>query len=212
MHSVREEQRLHADADRRLRRAVGRELLVPEDERVGEHAAADVRAARRRRLALAPPDDGAGRRVQSRPIAARRKASSTPAVSVQLGAHGQLQGLGAHWELWMFAAGRHDAAAGDPRRDASTARATSAWTRTSARSRRASSPTCIVLDGNPLDEHPQQRGDRQRDAERPYLRRHDDERDRQPSAPAPEAVLGTVTARRSGDVDAPPCYEMRILR
>jgi imidazolonepropionase-like amidohydrolase/Tol biopolymer transport system component len=26
-------------------------------------------------------------------------------VSVQLGAHGQLQGLGAHWELWMFAQG-----------------------------------------------------------------------------------------------------------
>ncbi|WP_040605766.1 amidohydrolase family protein [Salisaeta longa] len=26
-------------------------------------------------------------------------------VGVQLGAHGQLQGLGAHWELWMFAQG-----------------------------------------------------------------------------------------------------------
>ena len=26
-------------------------------------------------------------------------------VPVQLGAHGQLQGLGAHWELWMFAQG-----------------------------------------------------------------------------------------------------------
>ncbi len=25
--------------------------------------------------------------------------------SVQLGAHGQLQGLGAHWELWMLAQG-----------------------------------------------------------------------------------------------------------
>jgi hypothetical protein len=25
--------------------------------------------------------------------------------SVQLGAHGQLQGLGAHWELWMFTQG-----------------------------------------------------------------------------------------------------------
>ncbi len=26
-------------------------------------------------------------------------------VLVQLGAHGQLQGLGAHWELWMFVQG-----------------------------------------------------------------------------------------------------------
>lgn len=26
-------------------------------------------------------------------------------VSVQLGAHGQLQGLGPHWELWMFEQG-----------------------------------------------------------------------------------------------------------
>ena len=26
-------------------------------------------------------------------------------MPVQLGAHGQLQGLGAHWELWMLAQG-----------------------------------------------------------------------------------------------------------
>ena len=26
-------------------------------------------------------------------------------VKVQLGAHGQLHGLGAHWEMWMFAQG-----------------------------------------------------------------------------------------------------------
>ena len=29
-----------------------------------------------------------------------------PGVSVQLGAHGQREGLGAHWEMWMFAPGR----------------------------------------------------------------------------------------------------------
>ena len=28
-----------------------------------------------------------------------------PGGSVQLGAHGQLQGMGAHWELWMLQQG-----------------------------------------------------------------------------------------------------------
>ena len=63
-------------------------------------------AARGRRRALAPPADGAGGRLQSRPDRARaRSRSPMPAESVQLGAHGQLQGLGAHWELWMLQQG-----------------------------------------------------------------------------------------------------------
>jgi hypothetical protein len=33
------------------------------------------------------------------------KALRDSGVRVQLGAHGQLQGLGAHWELWMLAQG-----------------------------------------------------------------------------------------------------------
>ena len=61
--------------------------------------------------------------------------------NVQLGAHGQLQGLGAHWELWMMQQGGHDAAGGASASRRSTARARSASTRSSARSRRASSPT-----------------------------------------------------------------------
>jgi len=53
-------QRLHTDADRRLRRSVGRELLVCEDERLGRQASAELRAAPRDRFALTTPDDGAG--------------------------------------------------------------------------------------------------------------------------------------------------------
>ena len=54
--AVREEQvRLHADRDRRLRRAVGRVLLVPEHQRLGERAAAALHAAGADRRALAPP-------------------------------------------------------------------------------------------------------------------------------------------------------------
>ncbi|MBS4029194.1 MAG: amidohydrolase family protein, partial [Ignavibacteriales bacterium] len=33
------------------------------------------------------------------------KAEYDAGAKVQLGAHGQLQGLGAHWELWMLAQG-----------------------------------------------------------------------------------------------------------
>ncbi|HKR65975.1 MAG TPA: amidohydrolase [Thermoanaerobaculia bacterium] len=54
-----------ADADRRLRRQLGRELLVHEDERVGGRPADVVRAAAHSRRALAPPRDGAGERAQS---------------------------------------------------------------------------------------------------------------------------------------------------
>ena len=65
-----------------------------------------LHAARCRRSAIAPSDDGGRRRLQSRPDRPRaRRRFSMPAGSVQLGAHGQLQGLGAHWELWMFAQG-----------------------------------------------------------------------------------------------------------
>ena len=33
------------------------------------------------------------------------KATLDAGAKLQLGAHGQLQGLGAHWELWMFVQG-----------------------------------------------------------------------------------------------------------
>ena len=60
--------------DRRLRRTVGRVLLVPDDQRLGERAAAAVHAARGRRPAVAPPDDGAARRLQPRPDRQGRQA------------------------------------------------------------------------------------------------------------------------------------------
>jgi imidazolonepropionase-like amidohydrolase len=36
---------------------------------------------------------------------ARREAARDAGVLVQLGAHGQREGLAAHWELWMFEQG-----------------------------------------------------------------------------------------------------------
>ncbi|WP_128546790.1 amidohydrolase family protein [Larkinella soli] len=57
----------------------------------------DSRSRRRQML----PDDDFGHIGNSQ--TARQLADA--GVSVQLGAHGQLQGLGAHWELWMLGQG-----------------------------------------------------------------------------------------------------------
>ena len=76
-----------------------------QDERVGERASARVHAARGRRRAsrrrtMAPDDD-----FNHVLIAKGAKQVLDAGGSVQLGAHGQLQGLGAHWELWMLQQG-----------------------------------------------------------------------------------------------------------
>jgi imidazolonepropionase-like amidohydrolase len=57
----------------------------------------DSRARRRMMIA----DDDFGHLTN----AAAAKALADAGVKVNLGAHGQLQGLGAHWELWMLAQG-----------------------------------------------------------------------------------------------------------
>ncbi len=56
--------------------------------------------ARARRRPMAPDDDF-GHLLNARVVAELARAG----VSVQLGAHGQREGLGAHWELWMLAQG-----------------------------------------------------------------------------------------------------------
>jgi imidazolonepropionase-like amidohydrolase len=55
---------------------------------------------RSRRRMLVPEDDF--NHISNARIA---KELSDRGVSVQLGAHGQMQGLGAHWELWSFVQG-----------------------------------------------------------------------------------------------------------
>lgn len=56
--------------------------------------------ARSRRRMLIPDDDFG--HIENAKTA---KALLDAGVKVQLGAHGQLQGLGAHWEMWMFVQG-----------------------------------------------------------------------------------------------------------
>ena len=74
---------------------------VWEDARLTTFVPRRILDARSRRRPMVP-----GGRVQPLQQRARREASCANAgVGVQLGAHGQREGLAAHWELWMFEQG-----------------------------------------------------------------------------------------------------------
>ena len=73
---------------------------VWENEHLLAFTPREVIDARSRRRPMAPDDD-----FNHILIAKGAKQILDAGGSVQLGAHGQLQGLGAHWELWMFQQG-----------------------------------------------------------------------------------------------------------
>jgi imidazolonepropionase-like amidohydrolase/Tol biopolymer transport system component len=73
---------------------------VWEDKRLMTFVPRRIVDARARRRTLAPDDEW-----NHVSIATIAKNLASRGVSVQLGAHGQREGLGAHWELWMFVQG-----------------------------------------------------------------------------------------------------------
>lgn len=73
---------------------------VWENERLLSFTPRAVVDERSRRRTMSPDDE-----INHIALAENCKQLNDAGVSVQLGAHGQLQGLGAHWELWMFAQG-----------------------------------------------------------------------------------------------------------
>ncbi|HSY50478.1 MAG TPA: amidohydrolase family protein [Thermoanaerobaculia bacterium] len=73
---------------------------VWEDKRLLTFVPRRVIDSRSRRRTLAPDDEW-----NHFSNAALAKRLNDAGVSVQLGAHGQREGLGAHWELWMFVQG-----------------------------------------------------------------------------------------------------------
>jgi len=73
---------------------------VWEDKRLLNFVPRRVVDSRARRRTLAPDDEW-----NHFSNAALAKKLNDAGVSVQLGAHGQREGLGAHWELWMFVQG-----------------------------------------------------------------------------------------------------------
>ena len=73
---------------------------VWENERLLRYVPREVVDPRSRRRGMAPEDD-----FNHLNVARAAKQLNDRGVSVQLGAHGQLQGLGPHWEMWMFVQG-----------------------------------------------------------------------------------------------------------
>ncbi len=73
---------------------------VWENEKVLRFVPREIVDPRSRRRTMAPEDD-----FNHIEIAKSAKRLNDAGVSVQLGAHGQLQGLGPHWEIWMFTQG-----------------------------------------------------------------------------------------------------------
>ncbi len=102
---------------------------------------------RSRRRATAP-----GRASGTTSCAAQNaKELADAGVSVQLGAHGQREGLAAHWELWMLVQGGMTPHRGAARRHDRRRRVPRA--RQGPRLARAGKlADLVVLDGNPLDD------------------------------------------------------------
>jgi imidazolonepropionase-like amidohydrolase len=102
--------------------------------------------ARARRRVMAPADEFYH-------VALARAAADVLRAggSVQLGAHGQLQGLGAHWELWMFVQGGMT-----PLQALRAATLSGAWYLGLDRDLGSLEPgklaDLVVLDQNPLDD------------------------------------------------------------
>jgi imidazolonepropionase-like amidohydrolase/Tol biopolymer transport system component len=76
------------------------ESNVWENDRLLRFSPRDMIEARSRRRPMADEDD-----YQYVDVARAAKAMLDRGTKVQLGAHGQLQGLGAHWELWSLQQG-----------------------------------------------------------------------------------------------------------
>ena len=131
----------------------------------------------------------------------------TPASRVHLGAHGQREGLGAHWEMWMLVQGGMT-----PLEALRCATLNGARYLGLDKDIGSLEPgklaDLVVLDANPLDEHPQHASrSHYTRRERPRLRRRHDERDRQPPAHPPAVLLrglrqrGLGASRRRSDGD-----------
>jgi hypothetical protein len=73
---------------------------VWKNERLRRFTPASVLDPRARRRLMAAPED-----YSYIDVSRAAKKLLDAGVKVNLGAHGQLQGLGAHWELWMFEQG-----------------------------------------------------------------------------------------------------------
>ena len=101
-----DEGRLHADPGRHLWRPRGRSLLAPARPMSGRTRSCRATC---RRTSCSPRPSAVRRRLKrtSSTQSTPAKPGSCPqrGVPVSIGAHGQEEGLGSHWELWSFVRG-----------------------------------------------------------------------------------------------------------
>ena len=133
--------RLHADPGRDLWRARGRSLLALHTDVwthpiLSRHVPPHILQPANVRRTMAPEED-----YVDEDSAREAKKLADRGVLVSIGAHGQQDGLGSHWELWSFVRGGMTPDGGAAGRHDRRRRASWASTRTSARWRPASSPT-----------------------------------------------------------------------
>ena len=173
---------LHADAARGLRRPLGRGVLLADAQRARRPEAQPLRAARHHRREVAAPPVDLAVRV---PLPDGRGPGAAQVLraggNVSLGAHGQLQGLGPHWEIWAMAG------EGGPTKDAAMTPMEALRASTIlAADKIGFAPDLgsieagkladfVVLDANPLDGHPQHGEDPLGRQERRGLGGRDDE-------------------------------------
>ena len=161
---------------------VGENYWYEQDPRLGRRAAADVRAApdrstRARAGRMTAPDDECNHFNVAEEAAKLHRAG----VGVQLGAHGQREGLGAHWEMWMLAQGGMTPL--EALRCATLGGARYlGFDKDIGSLEPGKLADLIVLDAQSAGGHPQHRERVARHAERPALRRRDPGRAR--AAPA----------------------------
>jgi imidazolonepropionase-like amidohydrolase len=119
---------------------------VWKNQRLLTFVPADVVVPRSRRRTMADEDD-----FNHVLIAKGAKQIADAGGSIQMGAHGQLQGLGAHWETWMLAQGGMSpmqalqAATIDPARHLGMARDLGSI-------ENGKLADLLVVDGNPLED------------------------------------------------------------
>ena len=156
---------------------------VWENERLLTFIPREVIDPRSRRRLMAPETD-----FNHVLIARGAKQIADAGGSVQLGAHGQLQGLGAHWELWMLQQGGMTPM--ESLRAATIAGARYLGLDGDIGSlEKGKLADLIVLDRNPLENIRQLRVDRHGDDERPALRRQDARRSRGHEAAGAEVLV-----------------------
>ena len=153
----RQQHHLHADVDRELRRT-DRAAALPDARPTWTRSSGCAGSRRTTSWTSGRAPTGTARTSTcSRCTRSSSRSGSKAAASVGLGSHGEVQGIGTHWELWMMASGgmKPHAALRAATIDSADA---IGFAKDIGSLEAGKLADLIVLDANPLD-RPQEHGD-----------------------------------------------------